>query len=37
MIEGKARAVMRNEAYILYVAVTHDKRNAANGYFWAAS
>jgi hypothetical protein len=37
MIEGKARAVMRNEAYSLYAAMTHDKRNAANDYFWTAS
>ena len=29
----KARAVMKNEAYVLYAAVKHGKRNAADGYF----
>lgn len=37
MTGGKARAVMKNEAYFLYAVVTHDKRNTANGYFSTAS
>jgi len=32
----KARAIMRNEAYFLYVAMTNDKRNAADGCFSTA-
>jgi hypothetical protein len=33
----KACAVMRNEAYVLYAAMTHGKRNAADGRFSTAS
>ena len=31
MLRCKAREVMRNEAYSLYVAMTNDERNAADG------
>jgi hypothetical protein len=32
----KMREAMRNEAYVLYAAVTYDKRNAADERFWTA-
>jgi len=36
MIECKAREIMRNEAYVLYAAVTHDERNTADSRFESA-
>jgi len=36
MSECKARAVMGNEAYILYAAMTRNKRNAADRHFSTA-
>jgi hypothetical protein len=36
MLRCKARGIMRNEAYLLYAAVKHDERNAADGRFSTA-
>jgi len=33
MSKCKAREILRNEAYVKYVAMTKDERNAADGRF----